>query len=207
MEYLGYQEVDVRETKIAFLLANAFKYLSQNCKKEELLKLEKQYLSIKSQLSSYTDKNLDSKFKDLVRLRRYNSMDWYKGEMPLENMGVWPEMQGLAIELTVGNVPETAIHVRKALEGKLNGKVPEKFLNKIKSMENIPEFIYDNFPLIVFPGGEVREKDRNQWVRENNIISPKCKIYEGDIDDGCSRSIFYALNEIKEAPVYLGNYK
>ncbi|HPD81602.1 MAG TPA: hypothetical protein PK357_00700 [Candidatus Pacearchaeota archaeon] len=204
---MEYQEVDVREPKIAFLLANLFKCLVKNPKRQNLPELEKQYSKIKSQFSSYTEKNLDSKFKDPVRLERYNSMNWYKGQMDLEKIGVWPEMKGLAIELTIGNVPETAEHVRKALEGKLNGKVPGKFLDKLKSMENISEFIYNNFPLIVFPGGEIREKDHNRWIRVNNLIYPECKIYEVDIDDGCSRAVFYALNGIKEAPVYRGKHK
>lgn len=207
MEYSGYREVDVREAKIAFLFANVFKCFVKDSKKEDLPELKKQYSRIKSQFYLYTDKNLDSKFKDPVRLERYNSMNWCKGNMELERLGTWPEMQGLAIELTTGNVPETAEHVRKALEGKLNGKVPEKFLNKIKSMENIPEFIYNNFPLVIFPGGEIRERDHNRWIRANNLIYPECKVYEGDIDDGSSRAIFYTLNEIKEAPAYIGRYK
>jgi hypothetical protein len=200
-------EVDVREPKIAFLLANAFKKIIKNCKKEDIPKLEREYQKFKTKLYSSRESYLNSKFKDPVRLERYNSMDWYKGQMNLENLGVWPEMQGLAIELTIGNVPETAEHVKKALEGKLNGKVPEKFLTKLKSMENISEFIYNNFPLIVFSGGEVREKDHNRWIRVNNLIYPECKVYEGDIDDGCSRAIFYELNGIKKAPVYRGRNK
>jgi hypothetical protein len=204
MEKIG---VDVRETKVAFLLANAFKHLVKNCKREDLPILEREYNTLKSRLSAYANKKLDSKFEDTVRLRRYNSMDWYKENMSLEDMGVWPEMQGLGIELTIGNVIETAEKVKKALEGKLNGSVPEKFLNKIKAMRNFPEFIYNKFPLIVFPGGEIREKDRNEWVRQNKIISPECKIYEADIDDGCSRAVLYALNGIKEAPVYSGKHK
>ncbi|MFZ5955267.1 MAG: hypothetical protein ACOYT4_02480 [Nanoarchaeota archaeon] len=81
-----------------------------------------------------------------------------------------------------------------------------RLIEQIHSIESILDFVYPNFPLVLFPGGEVREKDYNNWVRQEKNNEPFCKIYDFDIDDGCSRAVTYALNGIENVLSFVGSY-
>ena len=199
------QKISKTEVKRYFLLANAFKNPAKRKKELGINGLRHEYQKLKEYFLNLKESELDEKFSDKVRLKRYNSMDWYKSEIELEKAGVWPKMKGLDIKLTVGNVPVTTEGVKKILNGKLNLEVPKKFLIQLSSLREIAEFVYENFPLVFYPGGEVREKDYNVWARENN--QPLCNIYDFDIDDGCSRAIAYWLNGVKKAPTFFAEYK
>jgi hypothetical protein len=192
------------EVKRYFLLANALKDKTKHHKQLGLNILEEEYKRELDWLNGLDDEGLSARITDKIRLKRYDSMNWGKGIKPLENAGVWPKMQGSDISLTTGNVPETARLIGEAIQ-RNNSKIPEKLKAKIESMRELSGFVYERFPLIFFPGGEVREKDYNIWARGND--KPLCKIYEFDIDDGCTRAVAYALEGIQEAPVYFGEYR
>ena len=132
-------------------------------------------------------------------------MNWIYGQQEFSNMGVWPKMKGLDILLTTGNVIETAERVKRVLDERSSLYAPKRLIKQIQSIKKISEFIYEKFPLILFPGGEIREKDYNTWARKNN--QPLCSIFDFDIDDGCTRAVAYALKDIKQSPVYFGEYK
>ena len=59
-------------------------------------------------------------------------------------------------------------------------KEVNQFIKKRGSIFRWNEFIVPRFPLILFPGGEVREKDYNSWARRENK-TPLCKIFKYDI--------------------------
>jgi hypothetical protein len=132
----------------------------------------------------------------------------------LADIGPWPKMHSLDARLTTGNVLETA----KAIEGVKSGNIVlpydnekekkkrtcafRRFLDKTKLIIDNLGFVYEKFPIILFPGGEVREKDYNTWARENH--APLCRVFEHDLDDGNNRAVSYALAGINEVPCFVG---
>ncbi len=209
MQYniLMIEKVPRREVKEYFLLANAGKrFFKENLGKNEL---EDRYHERLGEFDNMDEKDLDEKFKDKTRLRRYNEMEWYGDNKRLNEMGSWPEMKGLPIEFTTGNVPETArmIDRFKREEIEVSKESLEKTRRCAKKLDSIIrhiDFVKPNFPLILFPGGEVREKDYNRHARKNEL--PLCKIFGYDIDDGSERAVSYSLAGLSDAPVYFGEY-
>lgn len=197
------KQVTNEEVKRYFLLADAMKRHCKKHRKLGLKVLEEEFERELDYLNNLDDYRLNDRITDKVRLARYNSMNWYRGLESLEKAGVWPKMQGSNISLTTKNVPHTAKSIESVIKD--SNKVPEELKIKIASIREIATFVYGKFPLIFYPGGEVREKDYNVWARENN--EPLCEIYNFDIDDGCSRGVAYCLEGVSEAPVYFGEYK
>jgi hypothetical protein len=191
------KQVSREEVKRAFLLANAGKELF----KEEI-ELEERYNQLIERYGNFSERELNELISDKVRLKRYENMDWYCSNAHLEEMGVWPKMQGLDINLTTGNVISTINGIQKVIDGNSNLIVPKRFLNKSYSIREHSDFLFSRFKPILFPGGEVRENDYNNWARENN--EPLCKVFRYDIDDGNSRIVSYALDGIERTPVYIG---
>ncbi len=204
------QKIPIREVKKYFILADAGKYLFNRERELGRSELEDSYYGLLYRLNQMEEEEFDERITDKVRLQRYNDMEWFKGEEYFTNMGSWPKMAGLPIEFTTGNIPETAKMLREFKNGRINvsNKLADKTkycVKKVGSIIRNIDFIYQNFPLILFPGGEVREKDYNNWAKENN--EPLCEIYEYDIDDGNNRAVSYALTGLKDAPVYIGARK
>ncbi len=196
------------EVKKYFLLANAGKGLFKE--KIENNRIQDSYLELLEKFNNMEEEQLNDLFRDKTRLKRYESMEWHKCNVALKEMGSWPKMSGLPIEFTTSNIPETAKTIDQFNIKHIN--IPkdklEKILNFIKKSGSIIEhleFIEPNFPLILFPGGEIREKDYNNWARENN--QPLCKIFKYDIDDGNNRAVAYSSSGFKDAPAFFGEYK
>ena len=194
-------EVPRDEVKRYFLLANKGKGFFKE-RKLSRRELEDAYFNALLNFNKLEECQLDKLFRDKVRLQRYNEMSWYKTTDAFSEMGPWPKMKGLDIRLTTGNILETADGIRIVRQEKSNLYVPEKFWAKLDSLEENLDFIYPNFPLVLFPGGEVREKDYNTWARENS--EPLCRIFKYDIDDGNNRAVAYALSRFNEASVFVG---
>jgi hypothetical protein len=184
-----------------FILANAFKEPAK--RKLRLPELEEEYERLRLEIWGLKSSELDLRITDQVRLARYNSMTWQEGHSFFEDMGVWPKMQGCNISLTLGNVPETARRMANELQTG-SQLIPEDFRFKLASLRDLSSFLYSRFPLVLFPGGEIREKDYNAHAR--GAGEPICKIFQFDIDDGCSRSIAYELEGINKAPTIFGGY-
>lgn len=195
------EKVPVIEVKRNFLLADFFKDIAEQHRKLSKDELEKRYEQLREKLGKLEEYHLNEGITDKVRLDRYNSMDWYKGNKEFSEMGVWPKMRAIDISLTIGSVLDTAKGVKEVIENKSDLNVPERFREKLASMRELSEFIYSRFPLILFPGGEIREKDYNR-AKENN--EPLCSIFNHDIDDGSGRSVAYALEGLENAVVYFG---
>ncbi|MBI2449443.1 hypothetical protein HYV49_04050 [Candidatus Pacearchaeota archaeon] len=189
------------EVKRCFLLANKGKALfkEQRLSRSEL---EDSYSKLLEDINTLEEEQLDGLFKDKTRLRRYDEMIWYEGRAAFSEMGSWPKMTGIDIRLTTGNIVETTEGIKLVRSKKSNLYVPEKFWKKLASLEENLDFVYPNFPLVLFPGGEVREKDYNTWAKENN--EPLCRIFKYDIDDGNYRAVAYVSSSLIEAPVFVG---
>ena len=204
-------EVDPVKVKRGFLLACAAKDIIRGDLNPDV---ESAYQSESKRVNDTKESKLNKLIEDKVRLRRYNSMDWYFSEEKLYDMGPWPCMKELSIEFTTGNITETAERFKKTIEkyrGDKSFNFSEyeiekgRFRTLISQMDSIHKnfnFVYENFPLILFPGGEVRENDYNKRARENN--EPLCKIFKYDIDDGNGRALSYALNNIINAKSFVG---
>ncbi len=199
------KKVPRREVKVYFLLADAGKgFFKDKIGRNEL---EDRYNGSLGELDNMDENDLNEEFKDKVRLRRYNEMEWHRDNVILGEMGPWPEMKGLPIEFTTGNIPEVARMIKKFKKGKIS--VSEKSLEKTKrcarkldSIIRHIDFVRPNFPLILFPGGEIREKDYNNYARKN--AKPLCGIFQYDMDDGSERAVAYSLSGLKDAPVFYG---
>ena len=208
-------QISNEDIKRYFLLANAGKKLfeHENC----VSGLKEKYKHILDEIFSLTKEELDEKITDKVRLSRYDWFDWYQGQMPLKDIGPWPKMNSLDARLTTGNIKDTARDIEKVKKGKLVLPYEDKrekkkrenafcrFLKKSNSIRDNLDFVYERFPIILFSGGEIREKDYNTWAQENN--APLCEIFGHDLDDGNNRAVSYALEGIDNAPCFYATNK
>jgi len=207
---MEYTQVSSEDVKKYFLLANAGKNLfgSEN----DLSKIGEMYKRVSDEIFNLDVEELNRRITDKTRLARYDSFDWFRGQIPLKDIGPWPKMSGLDLRLTTGNITETARDIEairngeiilpykdKAERGKKEDALSE-FLKKSNSIRENLDFVYERFPIILFPGGEVREKDYNKWARENSV--PLCNIFEHDLDDGNIRAVSYSLEGIDQTPCF-----
>src|SRR4030042_6410334 len=104
------REATRKEVKMHFLLADAFKPVVESgniqwypSKKDFL----EGYKGLLRAYKAFSERQLDRMIEDRdpVRLERYNSLDWHFGAAALKDIGPWPEMDGLDIRLTTGNLP------------------------------------------------------------------------------------------------------
>ena len=196
------------DLKRYFLLADAGKKLFESGSSD----LEEKYKRILDEIFGLTEEELDEKITDKDRLARYNRFDWHQGQLPLDDIGPWPKMSGLDARLTTGNIEDTAGYIERVRSGDIVLNYADKqeeeertnsldsFLEKSRSIRDNLEFVYERFPIILLPGGEIREREYNIWARENDV--PLCEIFKHDLDDGNSRAVSYALEGIDHAPCF-----
>jgi hypothetical protein len=204
--------IPTREVKEQFLLDDAFKPTAESHSRLSREQLEDAYSQLQSTYQGMTEEQLNEQIPDKDRLKRYDSMDWYATEVELDKLGSWPKMDGLDVELTTGNIVDVAERMRKVRANGLESQLkdPETFRRisqKTKSIAQIYDFTTENQPLILFPGGEVRESDYNTWVRNEKNGEPLCEIYDHDIDAGNSRALAYAELGLTTVPALVGEYK
>ena len=193
------EKVEVVEVKRAFVLANAGNELFNE--NEDPKTLSQRFRELKVIHDNYSEEKLNEEIKDKVRLRRYDEIGWHKGYVPLINMGPWPKMGGLPIDFTTGNIVDTA-NMFISHSGTLEETLSLKKIKKVTSIRENSKLIRVNFPLILVPGGEVRENEYNVWARENE--EPLCDIFKYGLDDGNHRALAYTP-EYKTALAFVGN--
>lgn len=197
-------QIPTIEVKKTFVLAHLFRDIFEN-KNPGINELDDNYHRILESVERLGENELNDKITDKVRLRRYDKMDWYCEIVEFENMGPWPKMEELDIRLTTGNIPRVVTGLTQIFNGNRNLHIPEGFKEKLNSFRKNVRFNHKMFPLILFPGGEVREKDYNNWAIERD--EPLCDIFEYDIDDGNNRAVSYVFEGLKDAPAYFGEYQ
>jgi hypothetical protein len=220
MKRVKIMNVEAIEVKRAFVLADEGRNLFD--KELSLNELQGGYDHLENCIDNLPPEELDKEIKDKVRLARYESMDWdFDSCVPLGVVGPYPKMSELAIELTLGGIVSTARLFEgvqfnsKGIEGYdfSQWENPESerkniFSDAIVRTESIIKNIYfvrPNFPLILFPGGKIRENDYNMRARENG--EPECKVLKHDIDDGNNRALSYVLAGRQDAPAFVGKYR
>jgi hypothetical protein len=200
------KQVSREEVKVAFMCVNLFREIFAGRESESIPRseLENHYHNTRNYLEGLTEKGISHLMKnqDPVRLARYDSLEWYFGEVEFERMGSWPRMYGLDIRFTIGNIPETARKVKGVINGTYSIPFSEKAQRKFPGQLREVEFNYEHFPIILFPGGTVREEDYNSWARERNKLL--CKIFEFDVDDGNGRAISQCISGKEKARAYIG---
>jgi hypothetical protein len=129
------------------------------------------------------------------RLTSYNASKWYIAEVKINEVGVWKRAGELPLSWTNKSLRETARMVSHAIDHKLKYR-------KVRAARVIPSMLRTNIDIlkednylfpIVFKHG----------TGTNGRESLKFKV-EGDIDDGCMRSIALAVNGNKTIKVYFG---
>src|SRR3989338_7034127 len=187
--------ISTEDVKRYFLLANKGKGLFVNPPNSK--DLEEAYKRTFDEIFSLSTEGLNELITDKTRLARYDSFNWSYGLVSLGDIGPWPKMSSLDVRLTTGNILDTSEDIRKVECGELalpytdigekekRTNAFKRFLEKSRSIRDKLDFVYERFPIVLFPGGEVRENDYNVWARENN--SPLCKIFGHDLDDGNNR--------------------
>ena len=149
-------------------MADEGKNVFNKCHNNE--KIIKSIDEIFERFMNQSERELDEQICDKVRLSRYNSFDWYNSFANFEDMGTWPKMCGIDIRFTIGNLVKTAKMIEEVRNGKLILKYEEgeyqkrwdalkNLITKIDSIQKNKDLIYERFPIILFPGGEVRQKD------------------------------------------------
>ena len=191
------KQVSREEVKRAFLLANAGKKIFSDNLNPTEEEFYDSYRKIKQELESINAGEVDYRIgsRHMVRLVRYNSLEWFRGIKSFENMGSWHDMGGLDFKLTNGNILDTA---------KNFGTFREKTKNRIISISKYINLIRENFPPVIIPGGLERELWYNQTIR--SLDQKPHEIYEFDVDDGNLRCVALALSGFKETEVYFGKY-
>ncbi len=203
-----------KEVKMHFLLADAFKpvveqgstqlYPSKEHFQEEYKRLLREH-------QAYPEEDLDRMIRerDPVRLERYNFLNWSFGTVALSDISPWPEMDGLDIKLTTGNLPETVERLKRECLHHSGLRIPDSFLPRIQSILYHDKLILPRFPIILFPGGFERG-NHNNWVRTSGEVAPEnqgdwiCEISKYDDDAGNSRAFAYELAGMKEVEAYFG---
>ena len=175
-----------------------------------LQKGNKRYLGLMSE-SNFTRKLKTAKIKALKlsekkldkiiktewakRLKAYDSSQWYFGIISPKEVGVWRRSGGLPLSWTNGSLAETAKKVKYALEKNpkiLKKRAKHAISNILQTNINYLQKEKYLFPIVFKDGtgtnGRKRIKRRMQ----------------GDIDDGCMRSIALAVAGFKKIKVYIG---
>jgi len=202
-----------QEVKMHFLLADAFKEVVERGNIQfypSKAHFQDKYERLLRKYQAYSEKELDRMIgrKDEVRLARYNSLDWHFGTVALSDISPWPEMDGLDIRLTTGNLPETVERFRKAFINKPE-MIPDSFMPKIQSILYYDSLILPIFPIILFPGG-LERGSHNNWVRASGEVKRGqqkdwiCEISKYDNDAGNARAFAYGLAHIEEVNAYFG---
>jgi len=201
------ERIDKIKVKQAFIVADVFIF-----KREDVPNLSKYVPTLDMEKSNFSEElekakkkvlKLDEKFLDKIindefppRLAAFNNVEWCLGHMTIDEIGVWRGAGGLPDLWTESSVRETAnmiineTDIFKKNTGLLSG-------NK-RAMRAIPYFIRykdviqkdEYFLPIILPGGYMGREGM--------------KLMKGDINDGCMRSIAYALTGDKTIKAYIG---
>ncbi len=186
------------EVKRAFIVAQYIRkrrdgrYLKTLSEKEFARKLA----AAKKYAKGFDDAKLDRAIgkEDATRRDDYNAVRWYLGTVKMREVGVWNGAGGLPFLWTKGSLEETGKKVARALNadpGVLKSRARRAILGILKtSFRAVQEEKY--LLPIVLPGGFRKSCRKGS------------KIFRGDVDDGCMRSIALAVAGQKTMRVYMG---
>jgi len=208
---MGIERVSAEKVKRAFMLTHLFRELFRGREDEHITnhELEDHYAKTLAYLNGLSEDGISYLInkEDPIRLGRYDDFRWCEEKVNFDYMGSWPKMYDLDIRFTLGNISETAEKVKKVLDGKYGIPFSEKAGRKFPGQLRAVEFNSKNFPLILFPGGTIRENGYNRWARrEGKLLGMNkllCEIFPYDVDDGNGRAVSFSIKGLKRAPAYI----
>ena len=194
------------EVKRCFVFSQRFtsKKMRKEAIKKHIVKPTKETFSKdivkhKKEVLALTEKALDqiifAEYKK--RLKAYDSVDWHIGWVELAEVGIWHGAGGLPELWSKSSLEDSANRLSQELS-KENSRY-----SKIRAIKTVPEIVEfkniiqkEKYLLpIVLPGG----------------INPSCRKgmrkMKGDIDDGCMRSLAFAISGDKKIKAYIGTYR
>lgn len=165
------------------------RYLPKLTREQYLNRLQSAKKYVKKRSGKYLDDSISKEYKK--RLKAYNFVDWYIGEVSVKEVGVWKKAGGLPLAWTKGSLAETVKKVAQSIE-KGDEKVARRAKRAIPRIADFLDIIESEKYLypIVLPGGTMGRKNLEKM--------------KGDIDDGCMRAIVIALSGKKKFRVFLG---
>jgi len=179
------RKVDRAEVKINYILAQGFKsthgMLNYDAYHEKLREMD--------------EDGLNSFFDGKNRLKRIDSLTWFRGYKDFEDVGSWPGMQFIPENFTLGNLVETSDLVEESVRNG-NGSISIKLIEKIVSIQDNLDYIGERFLPILVPGGLIRSNHQGNLQDFRN--------FDYDIEDGNTRMLAYALKGIRQTEVYFG---
>jgi hypothetical protein len=132
------------------------------------------------------------------RLRAYNSVQWYKGVVHADEIGVWKGAGGLPRSWTEGSLKETAMRVSQALQEGSNILVARAKRAIPRMRENLDIIASEPYLYpIILPGGTM---GRGLYGRSLKGF----RLMKGDIEDGCMRSITLVASGREQFIAYVG---
>ena len=196
------KKVSEKEVKRCFVLSQRFTSKkirkkgikehkpSENVLNSNLSKIKKKVLSLKE---SSLDRIIKDEYKN--RLRVYSNLDWYLAEVNISEVKVWRGTGGLYASWTDRcSLEETArkltLEISKE-KSKISRRRAVRVIPEIIQVKNIIQKEKYLLPIVV-PTGSY--KDHSGGI----------KTIPWFLDDGCMRSLAYAVSGDKKLKVYIG---
>jgi hypothetical protein len=201
-----FQSVATIEPKRCFVISQTIRILT-NSNKRYTPQLSREafieYLQrVKNIVLGLSEEELDTSMVSdhyPKRLKAYNSVQWYKGVVYANEVGVWKGAGGLPTSWTVNSLEETAKKVSQALEDTnitgLSARAKRAVPRMYKLLDIIAEEPY-LYPTIL-PGGTMGRGLYGNPYKGFMLM-------KGDIEDGCMRSIALAINGREKFHAYVG---
>ncbi len=204
------KKIDKIKVKQTFVIADIFTFKREGApdlsKYVPTLDIEekdspKELGRVKKKVLELDEKELDEIINDEFppRLAAFNNVNWYLGYVNIDEIGVWRGAGGLPDSWTENSLKETVdIIINKTNIFKKNIDLlsdDKRVVRAIPSIIKHKDIIQkDEFLLpIILPGGYMGREGM--------------KLMNGDINDGCMRSIAYALTGDKIIKAYIGKLK
>lgn len=185
------------EVKRCFVISDYIahqKYFKKGVKTTNELEYFKQLVKVKMVIMKLPEMMLDMIIKgmDVKRFKAYKKMQWYMGIVKTNEVGVWKKAGGLRLAWTRGSLEETGRLVARALQEK-SGQLSRR------SRMAIPGILKNSLSIIQ------KEKYLLPIILTGSTRARKgLKKMNGDIDDGCMRSIALAVSGKKTIKAYIG---
>lgn len=124
----------------------------------------------------------------------YSKAQWYIGTVKTSEVGVWKGAGGLPIAWTRGSLAQTGRLVKSGLK-QSSPLITDRAKTAIPGiLKSLSLFQKEKYLLpIILPGGSIARRG--------------LKRMQGDIDDGCMRSIALAVSGKKTIKAYVGKKK
>ena len=197
------KKVSRLEAKRCFVLSQRFtsKQMRKDAVKKHMIKpsektitanIKTQVVEVMKMSEEQLDHIITTEYKK--RLKAYDAVEWYLGTVDVSEVGVWRGAGGLPKSWTRGSVKETA---QKLFDGMIKkdfqhsrvraARVVPKIL-EIKSILKKQKYLLP----IILSSGTIKSARKGM------------KKMEGDIDDGCMRSLAFAGTGDGTIKAYIG---